>query len=136
MGKDAQMIGVVCRIFAIGLAVALCDGCRRIQAPHPPKEPAVTNLAAIDNPEPSTRPAATRPAVVIEYQTYVVVRGDTLGRIAQKVYNNAHNDSVILDANPGLDPRKLVVGQVLKYPVKKKKTPASLPAERSPSGRG
>lgn len=127
MGKDAHMIRVVCRILAIGLAVVFCDGCRRIQAPHPPKEPAVTNLAAIDDPGPSTKPATTKPVAVIEYQTYVVVRGDTLGRIAQKVYGNTHNDSVILDANPGLDPRKLVVGQVVKYPVKKKKAPASAP---------
>ncbi len=125
------MIRVVCLVLAIGVAAALCDGCRRIQAPHPPKEPAVTNLAAIDEPGPSTRPAASRPARVIEYATYVVVRGDTLGRIAQKVYGNAHNDSVIQDANPGLDPRKLVVGQVLKYPVKRKKTPASQPAEKT-----
>ena len=122
------MIRASCLILAIGLAVALCGGCRRIQAPHPPKEPPVTNLAAIDNPEPTTKPATTKPAKVIIYNTYVVLRGDTLGRIAQKVYGNGHNDTVILDANPGLDPRKLVVGQVLKYPVKKKKIPASNPA--------
>jgi nucleoid-associated protein YgaU len=131
MGKDAHMIRVACRILAIGVVVVLCDGCRRIQAPRPPKEPPVTNLAAIDDPGPTTRPATSKPARVITYDTYVVRSGDTLGRIAQKVYGNSHNDSVILDANPGLDPRKLVVGQVLKYPVKKKKIPASAPTTRS-----
>ena len=122
------MTSVVCRILAIGVMVVLCDGCRRIQAPRPPKEPPVTNLAAIDDPGPTSKPVTSKPARIITYDTYVVVRGDTLGRIAQKVYGNSHNDSVILDANPGLDPRKLVVGEVLKYPVKKKKTPASAPA--------
>ena len=71
---------------------------------------------------------ASQPAGGIIYNEYVVVAGDTLGKIARKVYGNSHDDSVILDANPGLDPRKLVVGQVLKYPVKKKKAPASAPA--------
>lgn len=123
------MTRAACYILAALAAASFCDGCRRIKAPYPPKEPPIANLAVIDAPPPTTRPAR-QPTHITVYKTYVVQRGDTLGRIAQKVYKNPHNDNVILDANPGLDPRKLTVGQEIKYPVRQRiaTQPANSPA--------
>ncbi len=127
MGKDAHIFRLAGMAAAIA-TLALCGGCRHIKAPHPPKEPQVVDLKTIDDPGPSTRPTSRPSKYVTVYETYVVRSGDNLGRISQKVYKgNAHNNGVIQDANPGLDPRKLTVGQVIRYPVKKLRTPATAP---------
>jgi N-acetylmuramoyl-L-alanine amidase len=48
--------------------------------------------------------------------SYTVQRGDTLGRIAQKVYGNAHQYPLIQRANNLVDPSNIWVGQVLVIP--------------------
>ncbi|MCL4300470.1 MAG: N-acetylmuramoyl-L-alanine amidase [Anaerolineae bacterium] len=48
--------------------------------------------------------------------SYTVQRGDTLGRIAQKVYGNAHQYPLIQQANNLVDPSRIWVGQVLIIP--------------------
>jgi hypothetical protein len=47
---------------------------------------------------------------------YTVQRGDTLGRIAQKVYGNAHQYPLIQRANNIANPSQIWVGQVLVIP--------------------
>jgi len=46
--------------------------------------------------------------------TVTVLKGDTLIAIAARVYGDGSNWRRLLEANPGLDPRRLSVGRVLK----------------------
>ncbi len=48
--------------------------------------------------------------------SYVVVIGDSLGRIALKLYNKSARWPEIVAVNPGIDPRRLRPGQVIKLP--------------------
>jgi nucleoid-associated protein YgaU len=56
-------------------------------------------------------PVGTPPA-----DTYTIQRGDTLIAIAAHFYGNASQWSVIAQANPEVDPRRLRVGQEIKLP--------------------
>ncbi len=58
--------------------------------------------------------------------THKIKRGDTLAKIAA-----AHGitTKALMDANPGVDPRKLQVDKELKLPAAKKTTPAAAAAE-------
>ena len=60
------------------------------------------------------RGAATK----AEAKTYTVQAGDTLGKIAQKVYNDASRWKEIFEANKGTiqNPDLIQVGQELKIP--------------------
>lgn len=49
--------------------------------------------------------------------TYTVQPGDTLSRIAAGAYGDGEAFSVIVEANPGLDPNNLAIGQQIKLPV-------------------
>ncbi len=81
--------------------------------------PPATNLAPETNvpvpPVVSTPPPVTTPPPppVAEMQEYTIVKGDT--------YATIHNNfkvsvKAIMDANPGVDPKKLKVGQKIKIP--------------------
>lgn len=48
--------------------------------------------------------------------TYIVQRGDTLGKIASDLLGSAARWQVIARANPGIDPNRLSVGTVLNIP--------------------
>ncbi len=48
--------------------------------------------------------------------TYTIRKGDTLWSIAQQVYGDGQRWQDIVNANPGLDPNKLRVGQKIVLP--------------------
>ncbi len=48
--------------------------------------------------------------------TYTIQPGDTLGKIAKKLYGKERMWSKIQNVNPNLDPRRLTVGQKIKLP--------------------
>ncbi|NNM88034.1 MAG: LysM peptidoglycan-binding domain-containing protein [Phycisphaerae bacterium] len=48
--------------------------------------------------------------------TYVIRHGDTLATIARRVYGNVRMVHAIERANPGVDPRRLRVGQKIRLP--------------------
>jgi nucleoid-associated protein YgaU len=48
--------------------------------------------------------------------TYIIRRGDTLSAIATRVYGNGSQWSIISEANPDLDPKRLSVGHALMLP--------------------
>jgi LysM repeat protein len=73
------------------------------QAPQPPAQPM----------PPATVTAAAPPAPSTELKEYVIVSGDTLGAIAHK---NGITLKAIMDANPGINPKKLKVGQKVQIP--------------------
>ena len=65
--------------------------------------------------------------------TYTVQRGDTLGRIASKLYGNARKYPIIQRANNISNPSRIWVGQVLVIPPMGNATPVpSTPAPKPP----
>jgi LysM repeat protein len=88
----------------------------------PPESP---DLAAT-TPKAPPSPAAEEPAPAVETPaatgapgTYTIAPGDTLGEIASRLYGDATRWRVIARANPGLNPNRLLVGQVIKLPAAK-----------------
>ncbi|MCZ7646861.1 MAG: LysM peptidoglycan-binding domain-containing protein [Planctomycetota bacterium] len=75
-----------------------------------PNLPAAQAAATQATSAPGTVPAAPR--------TYVVQAGDTLGGIAHQHLGSSGPKSIkrLLDANPGLDPRRMQIGMSLKIP--------------------
>jgi nucleoid-associated protein YgaU len=67
--------------------------------------------AGTDAPSHAPPPVGTPPA-----GTYTIQRGDTLMAIAAHFYSDASQWSVIAEANPEADPRRLLVGQEIKLP--------------------
>jgi nucleoid-associated protein YgaU len=65
----------------------------------------------------STAPAATQPTIV-SGKTYVVVKGDSLSKIAAREYGDANKWRLIYEANKNLikDPDLIYPGQELKIP--------------------
>ncbi len=49
-------------------------------------------------------------------QQYTVQSGDTFSNIAQRIYNNSDWRALIQDANPGINPNNLQIGQQLQIP--------------------
>lgn len=63
--------------------------------------------------------------------TYIVARGDTPVKIAERL---GLDTTALLAANPGLDPRRLLIGQVIVLPDQARKTaPSDAPASSVPS---
>lgn len=69
-------------------------------------------------PGPVTSPTIPEPpaAAVSETKTHTVVAGELLGDIALKYYKSSKQWKKIAEANPGLDPKNLKVGQKLVIP--------------------
>lgn len=93
-------------------------------APPPPSDPyassdpgfqpvEVTPSAGYVEPTP-VAPAA--PASATPGGTYTIQKGDTFIGIARRVYGNEGKFKDIIAANPGVDPNKLQVGQVINLP--------------------
>lgn len=87
------------------------------------KIPAIPGVAAIPAVHASdTAPVATEhavtPTVPGSAKTYTVKSGDTLAAIAKEMFGSSGPKSIqkILDANPGVDAKKLHVGATLKIP--------------------
>jgi len=110
------------------------------QLANPQPEVANSNETALTNPTPDTNVAPPPPIVntpppvttpppppVAEMQEYTIVKGDLLGNIAK---NNHVSTPAMLDANPGIDPKRLKIGQKIKIPA-----PTSAPSSSvSPMG--
>jgi 5'-nucleotidase / UDP-sugar diphosphatase len=65
---------------------------------------------------PDAPSAAPTPAPATTSGTYTVQKGDTLWNIAKAHYGDAKRWHDIANANPGVDPNKLKIGQVLTLP--------------------
>lgn len=134
----------VLAVHAIGLMALLMQGCRKedpmaqqqaadtntvaastSSAPPPsagpdtslPAAPAVTGSAAATpattGAEASTAAAAAAPAATATASDYTVVQGDNFWTIGKKF---SVTSKAIADANPGVDPAKLKIGQKLHIP--------------------
>jgi LysM repeat protein len=121
--RSHMKLGVLCVLVVgvAGLTAMLIQGCKREQnnaAENQP--PADTNTVVMDtNPPPlqasNVAPPVVAPPPVVEVAgtEYVVVKGDTLGKIAK---NHGVTLSALKAANPGVEPTKLKVGQKLSIP--------------------
>jgi LysM repeat protein len=96
------------------------------QLANPQPDVASNNATALTNPTPETNvqpiapvvntppPVATPPPPpVAEMQEYTIVKNDRLGTIAA---NNHVSVKAIMDANQGIDPKRLKIGQKIKIP--------------------
>jgi LysM repeat protein len=121
--RSRMKLGVLCVLVVggAGLIAMLIQGCKREQVEENPP-PVDTNTVVMDtNPPPmvASNPPVAPPSVVVQPPVaqpgaeYVVVHGDTLGKIAKK---NGVTLSALKAANPGVEPTKLKVGQKLTLP--------------------
>lgn len=93
--------------------------------PAPAPAPAESTPPA-PAPAPAPAPVAPPPPVAppVATQDYTIVKGDTLATIAKK---NSVSLKALEDANPGVDPKKLQIGQKLHLPA------ASMPSAAAPA---
>jgi len=85
-----------------------------------PPAPA-TNLTSLVPPEPKPATGVTMPPAppappATAGGTYTIKKGDTFIKIAREVYGDPSRMKDIAAANPGVDPRKLKVGQTIILP--------------------
>lgn len=83
-------------------------------------------------------PAGTTPgsAATGSASTYTIARGDSMYVIAQKVYGNGNLWPKIVQANVGVNPNRLKIGQVLRIPSKEEVAPAPETAPRQEPASG
>ncbi|HVU28231.1 MAG TPA: LysM peptidoglycan-binding domain-containing protein [Verrucomicrobiae bacterium] len=130
--RSRMKLGVFCvlAVSVVGLMAMLIQGCKRENETADNTDnstPTVdTNAFAADTNTPpmeASNPPVTAPPVVVtptpapvtEPTTteYVIVKGDTLGKIAKK---NGVTLKALEDANPNVQPSKLKVGQKIVIP--------------------
>jgi len=123
--RSRMKLGVFCVLLVgvVGLTAMLIQGCKREQNNEAENQPPVdTNMVVMNtNPPPTevSNPPVVAPVVVpppvyaVAATEYVVVHGDTLGKIAKR---HGLTLKAIQAANPGVEPAKLKVGQKLSIP--------------------
>jgi 5'-nucleotidase/UDP-sugar diphosphatase len=115
-------------ISVLGLALFLGMGCQDDKAAQPSSmdvsSPTVAPASATLTPAPVATPvvadASQTPAMsdstTTGGNTYTIKQGDTLWKIATAHYGDGKKWKAIVDANPGLEPSKLRVGQTITLP--------------------
>jgi LysM repeat protein len=130
----------VLAVHGIGLMALLMQGCGQPKEPVAPTETAATNTpppfveatnppgttsnppVVVTAPTPvETAPPPVAPAGITEY---TVVKGDFLEKIAK---NNHVSVKAITDANPGIEPTKLKIGQKIHIPAAAAPTATTVP---------
>jgi LysM repeat protein len=124
--RSHMKLGVFCVLLVgvVGLTAMLIQGCKREQVTEENQNqpPVDTNAMVMDtnappmvasNPPVAPPPVMVQPPAAPAGTEYVVVHGDTLGKIAKK---NGVTLSALKAANPGVEPTKLKVGQKLTIP--------------------
>jgi len=56
---------------------------------------------------------------------YTIIDGDTFSSIAEEYFGEARKAVLIAEANPGVDPTRLAIGQKIKLPAQDAKMPAT-----------
>lgn len=112
---------------AILLSLGLAAGCQQTPAKPPtdastmdlnsaPAPAPVAYTAPIQTAAPDPALASATPASSASTNSYTVKRGDTLWHIAATHYGDGKKWKEIADANPGLTPNTLRVGQTITLP--------------------
>jgi len=103
-------------IMIMGLCITV--GCHRktqtaeLDVVPPPIEPVQIQPMA---PVQFVDPVAPAPQAAMS-SSYTIQKGDTLWKIAEAQYGNGQRWQDIAAANPGINPKKLAVGQTLTLP--------------------
>jgi phage tail protein X len=93
-----------------------------------PPPPIVRKEALLPEPQPSQAPTgAPAAASTGAARSYRIAAGDTLARIARRLYGDAGMWRDLAKANPGLDPRRLRVGATIALPETATAVPAARP---------
>jgi 5'-nucleotidase len=121
----------------VSLLVVVVVGCAKkasdaTAAADVPQNESVVDVSAQPMPTQQPQPVAEQPVVYDDAMTtpqapaafaegmaagtYTVKKGDTLYSIARQRYGDGKQWTRIADANPGLDPTKIKVGQTLNIP--------------------
>ena len=130
-GRARMKIAVflVLAIHGIGLMALLMQGCGQSKEPAPQPETVASNqppafvdttntpAATISPPVAVTAPAVVetpaQPVVPAGATEYTIVKGDILANIAKNLHVSV---KAITDANPGIEPTKLKIGQKIRIP--------------------
>ena len=150
MGRARVKIAVffVLAIHCIGLMALLMQGCGQQKEPTTSREsvasnapPAFVEQTNLPPPPPSNPPVVVAPPVTNEVpppvvapsaaSDYTVVKGDILEKIAKNFHVSV---KAILDANPGIEPAKLKIGQKIHIPTPSGPVPTTAGAAPSESG--
>jgi LysM repeat protein len=121
--RSRLKVAVFC-VLAVGVAgltAMLIQGCKREQTEAENQPPPLetnatamnTNLPPVEASNPPVQPPPVVAAPEAAGTEYVVVKGDSLWKIAKK---NGVTVKAIEAANPGIDPAKLKVGQKISIP--------------------
>jgi len=76
-------------------------------------EPGTINIGSPEEPNPAIGETA---GASLAGQDYTIVSGDTLAKISKKVYGSTKYIKAIERANPGVDPRRLKIGEKIHLP--------------------
>jgi len=123
---------VVLAIHGIGLLALLMQGCKKEpEGGQPAAEPGATNAAPAFTEPTNAPPAATNasvsspaagvetpstpapPTAPVASSEYKILKGDNFSTIATKLHVPL---KALIDANPGVDPLKLKIGQTIHIP--------------------
>jgi LysM repeat protein len=146
--RSRMKLGVFC-VLAVGicgLTAILIQGCKRENPEADNNPPMDTNSSVVADTNPPTEtsnpvvvipPLPTNTPIVVPTPVpepttteYTVVAGDTLGKIAKK---NGVKLKALEDANPGVVPTKLKVGQTLVIPAATGGTTTAMTADTATS---
>lgn len=77
---------------------------------------------------PPVVPVKAEEPVAKGYREYKIKKGDVLGKIAQRELGSADQVKAIRELNPGVEDKKMQVGQLLRLPVAAKAAPSAAPS--------
>lgn len=117
---EEHHMGTLSKIILGGLGVAGATMAAKAVAGrfgHDDDAPAMTDTGAAMG-SPAAAPSAAPAAAAPQAQTYTVISGDTLSKIAKQYYGDANDWPKIFDANRDKlsNPDRINVGQVLRIP--------------------
>ncbi len=112
---DGNGQAVVTQTPTPGMTSQTIDG--DIEPPFIPDYNAPQGFAGLGNTAPIT-PPVTPPAVSTDFTIHTIASGDNFTSLAEQYYGDARLTTVIQDANPTVDSRRLKLGQQLKIPAR------------------
>jgi LysM repeat protein len=117
---------LVLTIHGIGLLALLMQGCKKepdvSTQTEPTNNPATTFVEPTNAPSAATNemvantntlPPVAQPAPMTSATEYVIAKGDNFSTIAKKFHVSV---KALMDANPGVEPTKLKIGQKISIP--------------------
>jgi len=145
----------VLAVHGIGLLALLMQGCNKPEAPTTTDQTAATNQPVVEpatNTMPAAAPAPTNtttavtptpapalatepipPAVTPTATDYKIAAGDNFSSLAKKFHVTV---KAIAEANPGVEPTKLQIGQTIHIPAAPAAAPAPTPGTTSADAAG